>query len=341
VGFEMNRKMINNSPPITVLMATYNDERFIGEAITSVLSQTMPDFEFFIIDDASTDRTPSIVSRYMRHDNRICLIRNKENLGLTKSLNIGLKRARGEYVARMDGDDLCESHRLERQIAFVSNHPEVLLLGSGCKEIDDTGRCIKVHRYPVDHSGLVRRLERQQAFFAHSSAFYKTSVVRQLGGYRLRFKRAQDWDLWLRLCEKGKVSSISTPLVRIRKHQNQISLSERGRRQLVDGHAATVSYFVRKWGGKDPVVDVSDIKARQFFDWIEEQLNYAGVFALRKSWSEARAAYFAQPNRLIGILRFGEKFLRSGHALLLLKDKVFGTDLPKRLAQKWIKSSSA
>jgi hypothetical protein len=130
-------------------------------------------------------------------------------------------------------------------------------------------------------------------------------------------------------------------LVRIRKYQNQISFSEGGRRQLVDGYAATVSYFVRKWGGKDLVADENEIKAKQFFEWIEEQLNHEGVFDRRRAWSRARAAYFAQPNRLAGILSFWEKLLRSGHALALLKEKVFGSDLPNQLAEKWLKSYAA
>jgi len=334
----MNSLYNKQVPEISVLMSCYNAERWLAEAIESVLTQSFKDFEFIIVNDGSSDSTSEVIAKYSMQDPRIVVI-NKPNSGLADSLNRGIRKARGKWIARIDADDICEVNRLKHQLAYILKHQDTVLLGSGFVEIDHLGRFVKEHNFPPYHAKLVHRLERHQAFFAHSSAFYKTSVVQALGGYRICFKAAQDWDLWLRLSEMGKIGSISAPLVRIRKHKNQISLIESGRRQLLDAYAATISYFIRKLGGKDPVADENDIKVKQFFEWTGRQLSYKGIFDRRSAWSEARTAYFAQDKPLKGIFIFGAKLVSSGHAIPLLNEKLFGTDLPKRLAKEWLKTT--
>ncbi len=119
-----------SAPTVSVIMATYNREDLVGAAIGSVLRQTLPDFEFIIIDDASTDKTPDIVQRYADKDDRIIFIRNTENKGLVHNLNKALDIARGKYIARMDDDDISLPMRLRRQIEFLNTHPDTTVLGS-------------------------------------------------------------------------------------------------------------------------------------------------------------------------------------------------------------------
>jgi len=326
--------MQESMPALTVLMSCYNNEPWLAEAIESVLAQTFRDFEFIIINDGSRDRTLEIIQQFAALDERIVVI-DKANTGTSDSLNRGIQQARGVWIARIDADDLCESHRLERQIAFAASHPEVVLLGAGFQEIDPSGSFVKAHRYPADHACLLRHLERSRAFFPHSSAFYRTSVVRHIGGYRRRITHAEDTDLWLRLSAQGKLACISEPLVKIRKHATQMSNDDGGRQQISDDCVAVICHFLRQRGIADPVDTPDEEYVNGFFAWVKQEMNKAGVFEMRRAWAEARVAYFVQSNRLVGLACFAVQLMTSGHAFRLIKEKLVGTDLAERLALKW------
>lgn len=328
------------NPEVSVLMSCHNASRWLHEAIDSVLAQTFEDFEFILVDDGSTDETWNIVQRYRDRDQRIVAI-SKKNTGLADSLNLGIAQARGVWIARLDADDLCEPNRLEEQIGFVQRHCEVALLGTGCVEIDEQGRVVKKHLYPSGHRELVRHLERSQRFFPHSSAFYRADVVRQVGGYNSRIRRAEDRRLWLDLALRGEIACLHNPLVRIRKHSSQISLDSNGRRQLCDGTAAAVCYLLGKAGCEDPSLGASSDEWIAFLNWLESRIEETGTFERRRAWGDARAEYFATANRLTGALRFGTRLLRSGHASALVWEKLFGSSLPERLAREWMKRSCA
>ncbi|MDD4353774.1 MAG: glycosyltransferase family A protein, partial [Candidatus Nanoarchaeia archaeon] len=124
---------------ISVIMSAYNTERYIAEAIESILNQTFKDFEFIIIDDGSTDDSLKIIKRYVKKDRRIKLIHNKKNIGLTKSLNKGLKIAKGQYIARMDADDISLPQRFQIQYDFLEKNKDIFLIGTTAFLIDDKG----------------------------------------------------------------------------------------------------------------------------------------------------------------------------------------------------------
>jgi len=328
-----------SDPTISVLMPCYNAERWLDESITSILSQTFSDFEFIIVNDGSRDKTLQKIEQYAASDDRIKVVDKANNTGLTDALNIGIRVACGEWIARIDADDVCEQQRLERQLAYVNEEPDMLLLGSGCSEIDSEGKLIKTHRYPRDHASLVDRLERSQGFFPHSSAFYRRDVVQHLGGYRKQFEVAQDCDLWLRLCVLGRIGCVPEPLVRIRKHDRQISHYKYNSRQLVLGCAARTSHFIRRHGLPDPVDAKEEATLRHFFSWVEQCMHEADIFSAYHAWREARAKYFSHPSRLLGTVIFAADLLRSRHAVPLIVRKLFGLKLPQQLAEKWIKQS--
>ena len=160
----MNPSAPGALPEISVVMSCYNSRRWLAEAIGSVLSQTHSDFEFIIVDDGSTDDSWATIQRYATRDRRIVAL-SKGNSGLADSLNAGISVARGKWIARIDADDVCEPGRLAEQMAFVRANPQVVLLGSGCVEIDEYGRPLRAHRYPAAHRTLVRNLELLQKFF--------------------------------------------------------------------------------------------------------------------------------------------------------------------------------
>ena len=126
-------------PKVSVLMSVYNGEKYLKEAIKSILGQSFKDFEFIIINDGSIDKTEKIIKVF--NDKRIVLI-NQENIGLTKSLNNGLKLAQGDYIARMDADDVALSYRLEKQVKFLDSNPHIFLVGSSCYLINESNLLI-------------------------------------------------------------------------------------------------------------------------------------------------------------------------------------------------------
>lgn len=201
-------------PKVSVLMAVYNGDRYLREAIDSILGQTFQDFEFLIINDGSTDRTREVILSY--DDPRIRLVDNEHNLGLTQSLNRGLMLAKGEFVARQDGDDISEPERLAKQVAFLEANPEVALLGTWYKKIDAQGSLIGLRELPCDYTQIRWSL----LFFCplvHSAVMLrKPTVVEQLGTYDESFSYSQDYEFWSRIARHFPVANLNEPLVQYR-----------------------------------------------------------------------------------------------------------------------------
>lgn len=330
----MNRAASPGNPEVSVLMSCYNGGRWLGEAMESVLAQTFTNFEFIIVDDGSADDTLEIIKRYAAKEPRIVVVA-KPNTGLGDSLNAGIAKARGAWIARVDQDDLCEPGRLGRQLSYVKEHPEAVLLGSGFAEINGAGEVLAEHRYPGAHRALVSRLERLQAFFPHSSAFYSAAAARRAGGYNKRITRAEDWRFWLEMSLRGELACLPDLLVKIRKHPGQMSLHGSGVRQICDAAAATVSHLLRKAGQADPSTARDEADWIAFREWVGEKVEEYGISAQRKAWWEARERYISSGGGLGGLLRFGASLFASGHALALLNNKFFGSPLPRRLAAEW------
>lgn len=197
-------------PKISVLMPVYNAEKYLREAIDSILNQTFKDFEFLIINDASTDNSKKIIFSYS--DRRISYLENNKNLGLPRTLNKGLRLAKADYVARMDADDVSLPDRLEKQLLIVERGDNVGLVASWITLIDENNN--EIGDWRADRENNSPEEIFYTLFFgnclAHSSVFYKKDIVLKIGGYNESFERAQDYELWTRLAK-------STKIVKIRK----------------------------------------------------------------------------------------------------------------------------
>lgn len=214
-----------NPPRVTVLMCVHNGGRWLRAAIDSVLAQTWRDFEFLILDDASTD--DSVVQINAVEDLRVRLIRLPENIGLTRSLNCGLHAARGEIIARQDSDDLSAPERLTRQIAFLDSHPKVAVVGAQARLIDAEGRSRGDRDLPVE-AASVRWLSLLENPVIHTAAAFRTRVIRdELGGYDELFPCCQDYDLWTRVMVRREVRNLRERLVQVREHGGSISATRR------------------------------------------------------------------------------------------------------------------
>lgn len=208
-------------PTVSVLLCVYNGERYLREAVDSILAQTWTDFEFVIVDDASTDKTPAILDSY--RDGRIVRYRNAENIGLTKSLNRGLEICRGEYVARIDADDVSLPDRLARQVAFLAEHPEITVLGTWTTEIDEHGGEIGAFEVAPDADYVAWELTWRNVVYP-SSVLMRRAPVAALCGYDARVPYAQDHDLWTRvIMAGGKAALLPERLTRYRRTAGQIT----------------------------------------------------------------------------------------------------------------------
>ena len=321
--------------PITVLLSVYNGARWLNDSIGSVLGQTHADFEFIIVNDGSNDDSLEIIEDFAAKDRRIRVI-NKPNTGLSDSLNLGLSLAAGDWIARIDADDVCEPNRLASQYAMAHSNNNFVLIGSGLFIIDEWGQRSKTFHYPKDHQKLVDRLINSKSFFPHSSAFIHSRTVRALGGYRNKFKRAEDFDLWLRLSEVGRIGCVHEPLVSIRKHADQISNYEGGRRQLVDARAALVSYLLRTKGYVDPCGEDSLSRDFAFFiNFIEQGVKQDRLFEYRYFVEKLKAS--------VDVKSFASCWLLAVSAaksprfvLRYLSSTVFGEKLAMRLTNEWV-----
>jgi glycosyltransferase involved in cell wall biosynthesis len=212
-----------NAPKVTVLMAAYNEKRFIREAVESILDQTFPDFEFLIINDGSTDGTRNLLLSY--DDPRIRFIDNEQNIGLVKSLNRGLALARGEYIARQDADDRSHRFRLEKQVLFMEANPDVVLLGTQVLLVNEFGRPARLaysHR-PVTKLGIRWRLMIDSAF-VHSSVMFRRKVIwDELHGYNELFVDREDAELWSRVTVDHEAQNLSETLLDSRTHSASIT----------------------------------------------------------------------------------------------------------------------
>jgi glycosyltransferase involved in cell wall biosynthesis len=215
---------------ISVVMSVYNGEDFLAEAIESVLNQTYKDFEFIIVDDGSTDSTPKILAKYQALDPRI-VIDSHENMGLAVSLNRAIDMAKGEWIARIDADDIMMPNRLEEQLRFIEANPEVDVVATWVYYINEHSKVFKLFDFPKD---LVTWEDNQRYFkenkgvgIIHPSVMYFKASLLKTGGYR-DVNPSQDTDLWFRMQEHGLVFSvIHKPLTKYRVSSNSIVISQK------------------------------------------------------------------------------------------------------------------
>lgn len=210
-------------PKVSVLMPVFNAEKYLSEAIQSILSQSFRDFEFIVIDDGSTDSSASIIKSF--HDDRIVYVKNEQNLGIVKSLNKGISLAKGEFVARMDADDISHPLRFEKQIEFFEQNPLVAMCGGFYKIIDNEGKIIGEETFETDPDLLKCELM-FYCPFAHPSLMIKKNVLNELNGYK-ELTPVEDYELWLRINAKYKSVNIPEYLLFYRWHGSNISITKK------------------------------------------------------------------------------------------------------------------
>ena len=210
-------------PTVSVLMSVFDGEKFLREALDSVLAQSLSDLELLVVDDGSRDGTPAILREYADRDERVRVLTNAENIGLTRSLNHGLAAARGAFVARMDADDVSAPNRLEAQVTFLDRNPEIGLLGSAARLIDETGVPIRAQRPPL-RDLRIRWRSLFENCFVHSSVVLRREILaKHRLTYDEAFRTAQDSELWSRLLDVTRAANLRAALVSLRLHPQSVS----------------------------------------------------------------------------------------------------------------------
>jgi glycosyltransferase involved in cell wall biosynthesis len=212
------------SVTVSVVMSVYQEDQFLSCAIDSILHQTFENFEFIIINDNPEDASlKKSLERYKQIDSRIVLIENEKNLGLGASLNRGLAAVQGEFIARMDSDDIALPLRLEKQVNYLNEHTDIALVGSWAQRIDENGNDLGIMSLPESHSTLKQMLPFTTASF-HPTWMFRRYILNELSNYR-HFPVAQDYDFLYRAIDKGfKLANIQEILLHYRVTSTNLSV---------------------------------------------------------------------------------------------------------------------
>ena len=239
------------SPRITVALSVHDNAAYLGSALDSILAQSFDDYELLVVDDGSTDGSSEIIADYAARDSRIRAYR-QPNRGLIAGLNRIIGMARGEYIARMDGDDIAVPERFAAQVAFLDAHPDHGVVGTRFHGITETGG--PRHRRSVDHplsADAVAAALPEGSPLCHPSVMMRRDLVRAVGGYRAAYRHCEDYDLWLRLSERTRLANLPDRLLFYRYSATQVSR----RHALAQHYGAAVArraHAARVEGRPDP-----------------------------------------------------------------------------------------
>lgn len=218
----MSQAVVACAPKVSVVMPVYNGEKYLSQAIDSILEQTFTDFEVVIVNDGSTDGTAQILHEYKAKDPRIHLI-NQENAGVTQALITGCAAARGQYIARNDADDCSTPHRFESQVALLDRNDSLVAATGDIEHFQNDGTVVNI----VQLRGDARLIRLFNCFCnyigGHGQVMFRRETFEEAGGYDPSFRLAQDYDLWSRLLRHGDFGNVPEIVYRYRTGHDNIS----------------------------------------------------------------------------------------------------------------------
>ncbi len=270
------------APRLSVIMPVYNALPFLDQSIRSIVDQTFTDFEFVILDDASTDGSAEVLREWEKRDSRIRLFRSDRRLGLSGSSNLVVAKASGSILARMDADDISRPHRLMRQWQIMESRPEVVAVGTLCHGIDAAGKLTR----PRDRWRLVRHS--QFIPFPHGSVMFRREAFDRIKGYDERLPVGEDQDLFFKMTRVGRVVTLPDDLYCFRYHLKNATVITGGQgvraigTQQQNGHDLAALYLLgamRLWAGQPPAV-LPELIARKSLGWNLRSLLSLGTAAM-------------------------------------------------------------
>lgn len=264
-----------NPPLVSVIMSVYNGEKYLVQAIDSILNQTYKNFEFIIIDDCSIDNSSHILQEYAQKNSRIKIIKKEKNIGIKgfiENLNLGISIAKGKYIARMDQDDVSLPERFQKQVDFLENNPEITLVGAQLNLINEQNKITGEAIAALQHRDIVKRITSQIQLFHPVIMFRKDQNIQ----YREKFLYCEDYDLYLNLITQGKkLANINEKLLHYRILESSISRKGDNFVKKLMVEKALYFYKLRKENGQDLYEtfnneEVLEINNLEFKNKIEE-----------------------------------------------------------------------
>jgi len=237
---------MNTSPLVSVIMPAYNSEKYISEAIDSILDQSFKDFEFIIIDDGSSDRTWEIIQEYKKKDRRVVVARNEKNLNNYACRNQGIKIAKGRYIVWQDSDDISILDRLEKLVNFMERNFEVGICGSYMQIFNDN-RNLNIRKYSTNDKELRKEIFRYSPI-AQPSAIIRKECYTEIGYYNEKYDATQDLDMTFRIGSKYKLANIPEVLIRYRVHSG--SLTYKKVKKQINNALKIRKYYSKSFGYK-------------------------------------------------------------------------------------------
>ena len=332
-------------PLVSIVMSVFNGERFLREAVESILSQTYLDFEFIIVDDGSTDTSSLILAEYKQRDTRVRLC-HQENSGAADAWNRGCGLARGKYIARMDADDIALLDRLTRQVFYMEQHDDVGVLGGLVEYTNPDGRSLGMRwPLPTDDAEIRTRLVHGCAF-CHPTVMMRKDLFFSVGGYRRIFADTADYDLWVRMAHRCKLANLPECVLKYRIHPDQVSC-RKVQQQSLRILAVQAADSLTRTGQADPLDHVTEITpelvaamgvseaaqqrslADQYLAWISNMLvasqpsdalrvalemlqssrwHYADKRVIAEAWLTVAKIYWEQDRLLRSCLAAGRAF---------------------------------
>lgn len=337
--------MTASLPLISVLMPIYNCEAYLRATLESLKEQTLHDFEAILVDDGSTDSSADIIREYAEKDSRFILVSQK-NQGIVAALNHGLSKAQGQYIARLDGDDIAHPNRFKKQLEYLEAHPECVCVGSLYRAINEKGELIWQQKVfaNIKQTNL-KTYPPHVTTLPHPSIMLRRVDLTKLGGYRSDFPHAEDFDLFLRLSRLGRLEIVPDYLLDYRVHQSSLS-SKNLVTQLNSAMKALMAAVLKQTTKKDPFDDahftthsplqtdldalfeqLPDHKTKVFFSYLKE-LRLAAAWMNRGDLPKAQAVLnsmyanlMAQCFKLAGDLRYWQLLVAMARMWLKIKLK--------------------
>lgn len=264
---------------ISVIIPVYNVEKYIAKALTSICNQTYKNLQIIVIDDCSTDQTFNIVKEIAKNDSRVLLLRNDVNSKIVKTLNYGLEFATGDYIARMDGDDISSPERLEKQLKFLLNNPEYSLVGCHVNTIDENDALLGKLEMPTDHLSILRNLKYSSPVLHIWLA--RSEIYKKLNGYR-EIPGAEDYDFLLRMCTEGfKFTNLNSFEYSVRIRDGNTTSTIGFNQRLMSNYVVDLFVSRKNTGTDDFSIDAVNSYLQKFskykvdFDKSNEYLRFA------------------------------------------------------------------
>lgn len=259
-------------PLISVILPVYNGEKYLADAIESILTQTFTDFELLVVDDGSQDGSAEIVRKYAKRDERIRLLQHESNQGHAAARNSGLEAAQGKFIAAMDADDISLPERLRKQVDFMQSHSKIGLLGVHWLQVDENLKPISDHIMPLEHALIVLRLFFRRNSLAGPTILMRRETLDSVDGYDARSSTG-DTDLFARLVGKTRFANLPLTLYLRRNHGRNHSTIH-SQQNFSEGYAIRDRWLQRLWGEAPGAAGerIERLRKREKFGWRERRL---------------------------------------------------------------------